>query len=132
MASYESDNINGVARELTFNVAKEILGTIRQKMQESDKIYTGEAHDSWEIERTKRDAILINKTAAMWHVEFGRRPNQRAPPRDIIEDWLIGKLHMSKPKAKRLAYIVAKRIGIEGIRPTYIIRDTIGDYYART
>ena len=66
-------------------------------------------------------------------VEYGRRPGLRPPPSSVIEQWLYFKGRtghisvMITQSTKGLAYIIAKKIGKEGIpekpfmRPAFIV-----------
>ena len=57
------------------------------------------------------------------YVEYGRRPNQKRPPTEVIEKWITEKNicitpdpRTNKiPSTKSVAYVIARKIGRDGI-----------------
>lgn len=117
-----------LAREIANDVANDILQDIKDSMDKHDKVFTGDARDSWEIRRVGNKIIIESKSPAMWHVEYGRQPNRRPPPAAEIEKWLSGKVGLEPSEAKRKSYAVAKKIGKEGTKPTYIVDEVMTRY----
>lgn len=57
------------------------------------------------------------------YVEYGRRPNQKRPPMEVIEKWITEKnIRITPdprtnkiPSTKSVAYVIARKIGRDGI-----------------
>lgn len=60
-------------------------------------------------------ATVYNKQHYAIVIEKGRRPGRRPPPRGALIQWVQIKLGVSAKDAPRVAFLVARAIGIRGI-----------------
>ena len=64
------------------------------------------------------------------YVEYGRGPGKQ-PPIDAIEQWVKVKpvvpnaINGRVPDTRQLAFLIARKIGREGIEPKHYLRDTM-------
>lgn len=70
------------------------------------------------------------------YVEYGRKPGKMPPPSAILK-WIEAKPIIPKPNdagripsPKSLAFLIARKIGREGIKPTPILQATVEDVTA--
>lgn len=68
-------------------------------------------------------ATVYNKQHYAIVIEKGRRPGRRPPPRDALIEWVRVKLGVSAKDAPRVAFLVARSIGIKGIAARPILGD---------
>ncbi|MYA87229.1 MAG: hypothetical protein F4X97_02030 [Boseongicola sp. SB0662_bin_57] len=119
-----------VIERIKYLFAQQVLDEIKEYIQADmfglDKVVTGEAFDSWEIIKdTDGNWSLYSGSAGMYHVEFGRQPNSRPPPPDVIAQWLYNKVGLDEEEAKKLSVKISLDIGKNGIPETRIVRDTL-------
>lgn len=128
--------------ENTSKVLEEYAAAVRNSYQdhliESDKIASGELLNSCEyrIITGGTEVSVVLDLANYWkYVEYGRKAG-KWPPIDKIRDWIKVKpvlptemtLKNGKkrlPTENQLAYLIARKIGTEGIEPKHLLRDTL-------
>ncbi len=58
-------------------------------------------------------------------VELGRRPGQRRPPLEPILLWVSRKLQLSGPRARSVAFLVARKIGRTGTEGKHMFQQAV-------
>lgn len=76
----------------------------------------------WRVVPVPGGAELRNDAPHAAIVEYGRLPG-KPPPVRLLRGWVSRKLGIDGPEADRVAFLVARRIGEEGIRPRFILRN---------
>jgi hypothetical protein len=71
------------------------------------------------------------------YVEYGRKPNSKAPGSEPILEWIKAKrikpkengkfVKATESRLKGLAFMISRKIGVKGIEPLYFYRDAIND-----
>lgn len=70
------------------------------------------------------ETINIFASEYWYWVNYGRRPNKTPPPYRNILDWMKNKnIHQEQKESaqKRIAYFIAKKIGIQGFQGTRFV-----------
>lgn len=81
-----------VARLATVDVAYVGLAKAEARTDDLNFEYTGAYRTSWEVQRTKTGAKLVNLAPYAKVIEWGRRPGAKAPPPEVIQEWVRKKL----------------------------------------
>lgn len=116
--------------------------TLISRYREKIKEYaSGQLYKTINFEITKGNSnyiVTINLEEYWKNISYGRKPGSRMPPVEAIENWIkIRKiiprpliLHNKKsiiPTVKQLAFIIARSIAKNGIKPRPFMRDTIAE-----
>lgn len=110
-----------------------VLEIVKQ-LKSADKIATGALAKSVDYELIEAlDSIAVNILSLdyMEVVDGGRRKGAKAPPTDVIVKWM--KVRKIKGRDKRgrfikdksAAFLIARAIGKNGIKPTFVIKKSI-------
>ena len=110
-----------------------VLEIVKQ-LKSADKIATGNLAKSVDYELIEAlDSIAVNILSVdyMEVVDGGRRKGAKAPPTDVIVKWM--KVRKIKGRDKRgrfikdksAAFLIARAIGKNGIKPTFVIKKSI-------
>lgn len=83
--------------------------------------WRGRFIDGLAYEQIGLTLIFRNAVAYAIYVEGGRPPGAKQPPVSAILPWVIEKLGVSGPRARSVAFLVARSIGRKGIRPRRVI-----------
>jgi hypothetical protein len=107
---------------------------IVKELKSADKIATGALAKSVDYELIEAlDTIAVNILALdyMETVDGGRRKGAKAPPTDAIIKWIKVKRIKGRDKKGRFikdkstAFLMARAIGKNGIKPTFVIKKSI-------
>lgn len=81
--------------------------------------------------------VTLNLEEHWKYIEKGRKAG-KYPPISAIEKWIEIKPVLPRPMSngklpttKQLAYLIARKIGLEGIAPRPILQDSIDDVFAQ-
>lgn len=103
-----------------------IVAQLKNRIASDDKIATGNLHSSFEgvIEG---QSISIYASEYWYVVNYGRKPGKPMPPIRPILDWMKikGIKESTTKKTKSLAWVIAKKIGDDGIPGTNFFWETI-------
>lgn len=89
-------------------------------------VNTGNYRQSWKAVAERSSlyggiGVLVSNTAPYAGViEYGRRPG-KMPPKEPIARWAQRKLGLPYKEAKGLAFVIARRIGREGLLPRRVL-----------
>lgn len=78
-------------------------------------VNTGAFIRGWRVLRNDDGATITNQAAHAPHVEAGRRPGGKFPPRSALVPWIMRRLGNSADEANRLYYPIAKAISKRGL-----------------
>lgn len=118
------DNLESVLMEF----ADRFQELYKQKIKNGDSYATGDLYNSIRTYfHTKNGETYLVEMSLLdywlW-VERGRSKGAKRPPTGVIEKWIIDKGIVPKadengrvPSIKSLAYLISRKIGIEGIEP---------------
>ena len=121
-----ADTYNNIDITSLFDVSKQIADLIRQNYLKEKISPNGKlANFTWNVSYDGDLYQLQLMLPPEWYwVEFGRRPSQKMPPVDKIEEWVKNNLGTKKlvPKGskdikrnpKQIAFAIAKKIQREG------------------
>lgn len=126
--------------ENLYNVLEDYAVAVRNKYQDKliidNKIATGELLNSIDyiIQKDERSIEVSLRMEDYWkYVEDGRQAG-KFPPIDKIRDWIRIKPILPKegkdgklPTEKQLAFLISRKIALEGIEAGHQLRDTISD-----
>ena len=103
-----------------------IVSQLKSRITSDGKIATGDLHNSISgIVEGKSISIFASE---YWYVvNYGRTPGSKRPPIRPILDWMKvkGIKESTTKKTKSLAWVIAKKIGDEGIQGTNFFWETI-------
>ena len=103
-----------------------IVAKLKSRIASDDKIATGNLHRSFEgvIEG---QSISIYASEYWYVVNYGRKPGKPMPPIRPILEWMKvkGIKESTTKKTKSLAWVIAKKIGEDGIPGTNFFWETI-------
>ena len=102
----------------------QLLEAVLKAYDESDVVVTKEMYNSWYWDSNiGRRGGWRSESPAVFHVDFGRRPNQKPPPISEIKEWCRIR---GIPENK--AYIISKNIGKNGTPPREITRRVVKQF----
>jgi hypothetical protein len=113
---------------------KESIAEMITRLQGQGKVASGKLLRSLKFdvaEAVQGIQISFQASEYAYWVDQGRKPNRRPPPTSVIEDWIKIKGIQGRDKQgrfikrKSLAYLMARKIGKFGIRPTNFFTITI-------
>lgn len=83
----------------------------------------GASARSWKATTSVSDrtVTVYNQAPYAGVIEYGRRPGSKPPPSKVLEPWVRRKLKVSRKKAPGVAFVVARKIGRDGIPGKYIM-----------
>lgn len=76
---------------------------------------------AWRVVPDGMGLRIYNSQPYAGVIEYGRRPNSKQPPTEPIARWLMSRGGMSASQARANAWVVAKAIGIRGLRGRHIL-----------
>lgn len=105
-------------------------------------VNTGAYRAAWKAEPKQgllsmRYGLLVsNRMPYSGVIEYGRRRGAKAPPTEPIARWAQRKLGLPYPKAKGIAFVIARKIGERGLQPRRVLTsrttlDLLGDAMKR-
>ena len=109
----------------------EITTILRKRLKDDKKYATGKAYNEI-IKKVTPNSLAIEGWKYIEVISGGREPGKKAPPVHKIVEWLESKKSMSiksdsyknkKGRIKSLAYIIARRIGENGIQGNNMLTD---------
>jgi hypothetical protein len=104
-------------------LGKDSIGFITKILVENDKVASGELLRSLDFEVIQDvNGLMLKLTAAPYfkNVDKGRRPG-KMPPVKPIKSWIRSKgLVFNNATADQAAFMIARSIGINGIKPLNI------------
>lgn len=116
-------------------LAQTLLEKYKQKLFEQGINASGElASSATQTIKAEGDHICVYfNLADYWQfVENGRQPGDKFPPPDKIAEWIRVKPivpHAGKngkvPSTKQLAYLIGRKIVVEGIKPKNVLSNTL-------
>lgn len=108
----------------------------RQHIESSGHNASGNLANSmtWEVEEgVNRYIITLTLPEYARYVEEGTKPH--FPPIDAIKKWIKIKPIMPRPMSNgklptenQLAYLISRKISLEGTKPTHLLKDTMNDF----
>ncbi len=106
-----------------------IVAELKNRVASDDKIATGNLHGSFRGV-VEGQSISIFASEYWYVVNYGRKPGKKMPPIRPIMDWMkIRGIETNKKNKKKgnrtLAWVIAKKIGDEGIQGTNFFWETI-------
>ena len=110
-----------VARLAAVDVAYVGLDKAEARTDDLNFEYTGAYRTSWEVQRTKTGAKLVNTAPYAKVIEWGRRPGAKAPPPEVIREWVrqklvpAGKVDDNEAAIKSAAFLIGRAIKRRGI-----------------
>lgn len=131
MAKTEYQNI----RDAMEKYGEELIIELAAQLKSADKKATGALIKSLDydlIEALDTIAVNIKSLAYLDVVDKGRKKNKKAPPQDAILKWVnVKPLPRWRDKKGRFiskksqAFLIARAIGKNGIKPTNVIKKSI-------
>lgn len=119
----------------------ELVGKYKDKLAAQD--YTeGELFKTIKLKGIKYRNGIFNieiNIADYWkYIEYGRRAGAKMPPVNVIEKWITKKNIVPRPitlepdkqvipTTKSLAFVIARSIGIKGIKPRPYLNDSLDE-----
>jgi hypothetical protein len=119
----------------------ELIAKYKDKLAQQD--YTeGELFKTIKLEGIKYRNGIFNieiNIADYWkYIEYGRRAGAKMPPVNVIEKWITKKNIIPRPitlksgkqvipTTKSLAFVIARSIGIKGIKPRPYLNDSLDE-----
>lgn len=76
---------------------------------------------AWHVVPDGMGLRIYNSMPYAGVIEYGRRPGSKQPPKEPIERWLMSRGGMTASKARATAWVVARAIGIRGLRGRHIL-----------
>jgi hypothetical protein len=117
-------------RQAVFGKSMRTAGKLVREYMEAETIKRGIFHRkrfarSWRmvIGNVPSSARVYNKMPYASVIEYGRRPNSRRPPVDALVPWVRDKFGVRGKEARSVAFLVARKIGIKGIKARPVARD---------
>ena len=103
-----------------------IVAELKNRVASDDKIATGNLHDSFRGV-VEGQSISIYASEYWYVVNYGRKPGKPMPPIRPILEWMKvkGIKESTAKKTKSLAWVIAKKIGDDGIPGTNFFWETI-------
>lgn len=136
MADQDIENL--VRERLTKN-GDQIVARIKEKLIAQGKIASGDTLNSIGFDIQVQNGVMdlnILANHAFYYVDKGRKPGKQPPIFKVLQ-WMdfkniqpisrnIPSNHFSIPRADRsLAFLIARKIGRDGIKPTNILSSTL-------
>jgi hypothetical protein len=84
-------------------------------------VNTGEFLRAWKWLTIPGGTRVLNDRPYGAVIEYGRRPGARPPPVEPIRQWLVRRVGMADAEAENVAELVARAIGIRGLRGRAIL-----------
>lgn len=127
MADISKSQINEDLYKFKQQWAIQVVNTAKANLLRFGKINTGRLRDSIRFIVTPAGNIRFFYVDYGKYVESGRRPNDRQPPINPILRWIEQKGITPRDgiSKRSLAYIIARSIGEDGIRPAPFMTNAI-------
>lgn len=121
------------------NVVEQLANAYRNTLRSEGKVATGNlVNFTTSIAQDDKWFSVIFNLPDYWkYVENGRRAGKQ-PPLEAILNWIIVKpivpraINRRVPTTKQLAFLIARKIGREGIPPTHALNNTINSPQAQS
>lgn len=128
-ARYE-ESLGRAMRQAVFGKAMRTAGKLVREYMEAETLKRQIFHRKrfargWRmvIGNIPSSVRIYNKMPYASVIEFGRRPNSRRPPVDALVPWVRDKFGVRGKEARSVAFLVARKIGIKGIKARPVARD---------
>jgi len=110
--------------DVAIKTANKMMRDAEETVSREGIIASAEYGTSFCVVRLPDGAALINAAPHATYVEYGRRPGSRPPPMQAILRWIKLKgIGTGDPaKDRNSAFLIAKKIGRDGIRPQWVMR----------
>lgn len=121
------------------NVVEQLANAYRNTLRQEGKVASGElVNFTTSIAQDDKWFSVVFNLPDYWkYVENGRRAGKQ-PPLEAILNWITVKPIVPKPirnrvpSTKQLAFLIARKIGNEGIKPTHALDTTINSPQAQS
>lgn len=104
-------------------IGKYVRTTYKAKLKAGGHIASGKLYDSigYKIKVTEKSITLEFKALKYWiNIEDGRGAGKKMPPINAIKRWMVKK---GITKSNSTAYLIARKIGRDGIKPSPYLHD---------
>lgn len=119
-----------ISQKILVRFAHKLLGEIKQDMIHNGQYVTADAYDSFGVE-ARDDGVYITCTdRAVYHLDQGRKPGGKLPPKHEIVRWLQIKKGMSEEDAYDTSYVIQRKIAEDGTPPTFVVGNVVRRYRA--
>lgn len=118
------------------NILRDFKEAYKQHIEDSGHNASGNLANSmtWDVEEgVNRYIITLTLPEYAKYVEEGIKPH--FPPIDAIKQWIRIKPVMPRPLANgklptenQLAYLISRKISLEGTKPTHLLENTMNDF----
>jgi hypothetical protein len=122
----KNDNLKKTLDEIGSDIVKEVV----QELIRAGKKDTGNLVNSIEynvLETVDGVLLKINAPEYLKYIDEGRRPNSKQPPISAIIPWVRRKgiVVQGAKNERQSAFVIARAIGKNGIRPLNFLQPTI-------
>lgn len=104
-------------------IADEIFTRSQNNIVEAELSDTGFLLRSGNVIRSPNTRKIIYSAPYASYIEYGTMPH--FPPIEPIHQWVLRKLGEKDPKAKQIAWSIAKKIQMEGTTPKPFLRNAV-------
>lgn len=121
-----AEEMGRAATEALRPFAERIAEAARANLQAANRADSGNLLDSIEVVPADRGEAGFDVWATAAYaifVELGREPGRKAPPVDVMVDWVKRRLGLSGQEADSAAYLIGQAIAEGGIPATHFMRD---------
>ena len=113
-------------------LGREYIAELTSQLISADKVASGSLINSLSYEVLETVDGLILKIIAddyLQYVDQGRKPGKRPPQKAIIK-WIETRgIKINKQSTKQTAFVIARSIGLKGIKPTNVLKKTQQNIY---
>ena len=142
--SLSSESGSGVYQDLIQvlqDYAYEAKDIIKHELVNNDKVASGALLSSIETEVITGDGeykVVLHAEDYLKYIEQGRQQGGKFPPIDAIKEWIEIKPVLPRPfdngklpTTDQLAFLIARSIAENGIKPTPILSETVEELNAK-
>jgi len=104
--------------------AQRAVSILQTATTQARAIDTGAYRQAWRATISGQNVSVSNGRPYAGVIEYGRRPESRRPPSDVIARWAQRKLGLTRVEAQRAAFPIARAIARRGIRGKFIARSS--------
>lgn len=110
----------GNAAQQTLNLVG--IPMVRRETLRTEAVATSEYLNGWRVEREGPGQVALrNLSPHAGFVEYGRKRG-RMPPISAILRWVEIKFNRGGAEGRRIAFLIARKIGERGVRGRHILR----------